>query len=122
MEKKSKIKKIRQFVALTSNTLLDTFLSDTAENRQQEKISVEMRDAIKKAARQHSLVVLQVDNPDAERKFETISGWLVAKNKDRRHLLIKLQKDKQQIRMVPLESVRKISILAPNGHRENISR
>lgn len=122
MEKKSKIKKIRQLVALTSNTLLDTFLSDNADDRLQEKISVEMQAAAKKAARQHSLVVLQVTNTKSERKFETISGWFISKNKDKKQLMIKLQNDPQQIRMVPLAAVRKLTILAPNGRQEVISR
>lgn len=122
MKEKMNVKKFGNFVANTSNALLKGFLSDSMEEELQAKISVEMAETLVLAAEKESLVVLQLDIAKNSVKYETVYGWILNKQLNPNHLVIKPQNNEQQMRMIPLESIRKASILDKEGQRTSITR
>ncbi|MBO0449404.1 hypothetical protein JZO76_07610 [Enterococcus sp. MJM12] len=122
MKEKMNVKKFGNFVANTSNALLKGFLSDSMEEELQAKISVEMAETLVLAAEKESLVVLQLDIAKNSVKYETVYGWILNKQLNPNHLVIKPQNNEQQMRMIPLESIRKVSILDKEGQRTSITR
>ena len=106
----------------TSYQLFDSFVNDTekiAENvRLQGKFVLELQ----KAAAQHSLVILQVRENRMSNKYETISGWVATKTVEKERVMIRLQNQEQQIRMVPIEQIEKITSLSPAGEQERLSK
>lgn len=118
----SPMKKLTKLVTHTSYQLFDSFVNDTekiAENvRLQGKFVLELQ----KAATQHSLVILQVRANRKSNKYETISGWVVTKNVEKEVVMIRLQNKEQQIRMVPIDQIEKITSLSPAGDQERLSK
>ncbi|MFV0558271.1 MAG: hypothetical protein ACK5MW_06495 [Enterococcus sp.] len=121
-EERSKLKKLSRLVADTSNALLDNFINDTAERQMQDQISLAMLNALETAAQQSSLVVLQVESVPGNLKFETVSGWVVSKKINHAQLVVKLQNDPQQMRIVSIASIQKVSVLTLTGQSAVISR
>ncbi|WP_455326551.1 hypothetical protein [Enterococcus saigonensis] len=122
MKEKMNVKKFGNFVANTSNALLKGFLSDSMDEELQLKISVEMAETLVLAAEKESLVVLQLDLAKNSVKYETVYGWILNKQLNPNHLVIKPRNNEQQMRMIPLESIRKVSILDKEGQRTSITR
>ena len=118
----SPMKKLTKLVTHTSYQLFDSFVNDTekiAENvRLQGKFVLELQ----KAAAQHSLVILQVRENRMSNKYETISGWVATKTVEKERVMIRLQNQEQQIRMVPIEHIEKLTSLAPAGEQERLSK
>ena len=56
---------------------------------------------MQKAASDKHLVVLQVKTEKVG-SFETVTGWIVGKTVAKEQVVLKLQSDRQQIRMIPL--------------------
>lgn len=118
MEKPSTIKKLRNFLVMTSSVLLDTFLSDDADKRLAKANLQEMRDTLQHAADEKSLVVLQLDSEHNE----VVSGWIVGKNIGKEQIVIKIQENQQQMRIVDLKSIIKVSTLSPEGKNMRAAR
>ena len=118
----SPMKKLTKLVTHTSYQLFDSFVNDTekiAENvRLQGKFVLELQ----KAAAQHSLVILQVRENRMSNKYETISGWVATKTVEKERVMIRLQNQEQQIRMIPIEQIEKINSLSPAGEQERLSK
>ncbi|WP_291293529.1 hypothetical protein [Enterococcus sp.] len=116
MEKKSSpIRQLGKLIVMTSTTLLDTFFSDNADKRNQTEKINEIRQILQKAASDKHLVVLQVKTKVGS--FETIAGWIVGKTVAKEQVVLKLQSDRQQIRMIPLTNVLKVSTLKVKATR-----
>lgn len=117
MEKKSSpIRQLGKLIVMTSTTLLDTFFSDNADKKNQTEKINEIRQILQKAASDKHLVVLQV-KPEKVGSFETVTGWIVGKTVAKEQVVLKLQSDRQQIRMIPLASVLKVSTLKVKATR-----
>jgi len=43
--------------------------------------------------------------------FETVTGWIVGKTVAKEQVVLKLQSDRQQLRIIPLNHVLKVSTL-----------
>ncbi|HCE12485.1 MULTISPECIES: hypothetical protein [unclassified Enterococcus] len=111
MEKKpSPIKKLGKLIVMTSTTLLDTFFSDDADKKNQTEKLREVRRLLQEAATAKYLVVLQVK---AEKlgEFETVTGWIVGKTVAKEQVVLKLQNNRQQLRIIPLHQILKVSTL-----------
>ncbi|WP_430610905.1 hypothetical protein [Enterococcus sp. DIV0876] len=111
MEKKpSPIKKLGKLIVMTSTTLLDTFFSDDADKKNQTEKMRETRRLLQEAATAKYLVVLQVK---AEKlgEFETVTGWIVGKTVAKEQVVLKLQNNRQQLRIIPLSQILKVSTL-----------
>ena len=103
MEKKSSpIRQLGKLIVMTSTTLLDTFFSDNADKKNQTEKINEIRQILQKAASDKHLVVLQVKTEKTVAKEQVV---------------LKLQSDRQQIRMIPLASVLKVSTLKVKATR-----
>ncbi|MGM0137754.1 hypothetical protein IGI65_000156 [Enterococcus sp. DIV0755b] len=122
MKEKMNVKKFGNFVANTSNALLKGFLSDSMDKELQQKISVEMAETLVLAAEKESLVVLQLDVTPNSVKYETVYGWILNRQLNPNHLMIQPQNKEQPLRMIPLELIRKVSILDKSGQRTSITR
>ncbi|MGX7174190.1 hypothetical protein [Enterococcus ratti] len=124
MEEKtvSPIKKLTKLVTHTSYQLFDSFVNDTekiAENvRLQRKFILELQ----KAATQHSLVILQVRANHKSNKYETLSGWVATKTIEKEVVMIRLRNQGQQLRMIPIEQIERITSLSPAGTQERLSK
>lgn len=119
MEKKpSPIKKLGKLIVMTSTTLLDTFFSDDADKKNQTEKLREVRRLLQEAATAKYLVVLQVK---AEKlgEFETVTGWIVGKTVAKEQVVLKLQNNRQQLRIIPLHQILKVSTLntKPNAKK-----
>lgn len=119
MEKKpSPIKKLGKLIVMTSTTLLDTFFSDDADKKNQTEKMRETRRLLQEAATAKYLVVLQVK---AEKlgEFETVTGWIVGKTVAKEQVVLKLQNNRQQLRIIPLSQILKVSTLntKPSGKK-----
>ena len=118
----SPMKKLTKLVTHTSYQLFDSFINDTekiAENvRLQRKFILEWQ----KGAVQHSWVILQIREKRKSNKYETISGWVATKTIEKDVVMIRLQDKEQQIRMVPIEQIEKITSLSPAGDQERLSK
>ncbi|MEY8446504.1 hypothetical protein AALA44_10175 [Enterococcus ratti] len=124
MEEKtvSPIKKLTKLVTHTSYQLFDSFVNDTekiAENvRLQRKFILELQ----KAETQHSLVILQVRTNHKSNKYETLSGWVATKTIEKEVVMIRLRNQGQQLRMIPIEQIERITSLSPAGTQERLSK
>lgn len=111
MEKKpSTIRKLGKRIVMTSSTLLDSFLSDTADKKNQKEKLQETRFQLRQAAANKQLVVLQIQGEKIG-SFETVAGWIVGKSIGHEQVVLKLQNNHQQMRMVPLHTILKVSTL-----------
>jgi hypothetical protein len=78
----------------------------------------ELRQTLQQAADNKHLVVLQVKTEKVG-SFETVAGWIVGKTVPREQVVLKLQSDRQQIRMIPLTSILKVSTLKVKATSSN---
>lgn len=109
MEPKSKIFNFKQFsrmISKSSQQFLASFLDDSDVDQKEQ---AEIRKQIQLAIAQKSLVVLQIQDQPGSTKFETVSGWIISKRISNESIMLRLQNDPQQIRMITIQSIQKFS-------------
>lgn len=67
-------------------------------------------------------MILQVRENPLSNKYETFSGWVATKTVEHDRVMIRLQNQEQQIRIVPIEQIEKITSLSPTGDQERLSK
>lgn len=115
------IKKLEKFILMMTTTLLDSFLSDDADKRIAKENLRQIRTKLQQAAQETSLVVLQLETEKPD-KYEIISGWIVGKKIGKEQVVIKIQNDQQQIRILSLMMIKKVSILSPKGKNDKLEK
>lgn len=119
MERKSNtLKQLGKRLVMTSVTLLDHLFNDNLVKEQ--KIEV-YRVELAQAALNKSLVVLQLSTEKIDR-FETVVGVVASKNVDKKHVVIKIQNNQQQLRIVPLKMIEKLSVLGLKNKKTQIAK
>lgn len=118
----SPMKKLTKLVTRTSYQFFDSFVNDTEEKAKNVRKQGEFVLELQKAAVQNSLVVLQVRENRLSNKHETVSGWVATKIVEKERVMIRLRNEEQQIRMIPIEQIEKITSLSPSGEQERLSR
>ncbi|AZP91815.1 hypothetical protein QJ527_05835 [Enterococcus mundtii] len=118
----SPMKKLTKLVTNTSFQLFDSFVNDTEEKAENVRLQGEFILELQKAAAQNSLVILQVREKPLSNKYETFSGWVATKTVEHERVMIRLQNQEQQIRIVPIEQIEKITSLSPTGDQERLSK
>ncbi|OAQ55727.1 hypothetical protein [Enterococcus thailandicus] len=118
----SPMKKLTKLVTHTSYQFFDSFVNDTEEKAKNVRKQGEFVLELQKAAVQNSLVVLQVRENRLSNKHETVSGWIATKIVEKERVMIRLRNEEQQIRMIPIEQIEKITSLSPSGEQERLSR
>ncbi|EOH65245.1 hypothetical protein [Enterococcus mundtii] len=116
------MKKLTKLVTNTSFQLFDSFVNDTEEKAENVRLQGEFILELQKAAAQNSLVILQVRENPLSNKYETFSGWVATKTVEHDRVMIRLQNQEQQIRIVPIEQIEKITSLSPTGDQERLSK
>lgn len=108
MDKKTKsFKKLGRHLVRTSITLLDGLFNDDLEQLQ----AIEMhRNQLIDAARRKALVVLQLKTKKVA-QFETVVGFVTTKRKIDQQVVIKIQNNLQQLRIIALQDIEKVSVL-----------
>lgn len=106
-KKPNTLKRLGKRLVMTSVTLLDHLFNDNLVREQ--KIET-YRMELMEAALEKSLVVLQLSTDKVDR-FETVVGFVASKNVDQEHVVIKIQNNHQQLRIVSLKQIEKISVL-----------
>ena len=110
MKKKSTpVKKLGDLIVMMSTTLLDSFFSDEMDKRLAKERSKGIRDVLQEAAHHKQLVVLQIATPKPD-KVEFLSGWIVGKNVGSEQLVLKLQKDAKQMKIIAIADIQKVSV------------
>ena len=115
---KATIKSISKLITLSSQHFFSAFLEDSQDQKNKEKERSALLQELQVAAAQKSLVVLQLKEVPTAHKFETVIGWIVSKNISD-NIVVRLQTDEQQLPMIPVASVMKVSTLA-NRHQRQI--
>ena len=118
----SPMKKLTKLVTHTSYQLFHSFDNDTYKIAPNVRLQGNLVLELQKAAAQHSLVILQVRENRMSNKYETISGWVATKTVEKERVMIRLQNQEQQIRMVQIEQIEKITSLSPAGEQERLSK
>ena len=114
---KATIKSISKLITLSSQHFFSAFLEDSQDQKNKEKERSALLQELQVAAAQKSLVVLQLKEVPTAHNFETVIGWIVSNISD--NIVVRLQTDEQQLRMIPVASVMKVSTLA-NRHQRQI--
>ena len=114
-EHKSTMKSISRLITQSSHQFFSAFLDDSKDNRERSKEREKILKELQLAAAQKSLVVLQLKE-GANAKFETASGWIVSKSITD-SLMLRSQEDTQQIRMIAVDHIKRISTLASSDKR-----
>lgn len=106
----------------SSYRLLSEFLTDSPNRKveEQKRKNQTMIDQLKLAALKDSLVVLQIQPQRDVLKFETISGWLIIKTITENSVMVRTPEDR--LLMIKVETIKKMTSLAPDGKRKSISR
>lgn len=111
------MKSISKLITQSSQNFFSAFLEDSKDKKNKDK---ERKDILKKlqlASAQKSLVVLQLKKEPASQKFETVSGWIVSKNISDT-IMLRLYNDSQQLRMITVEHIKKVSTLSKKDNRQ----
>lgn len=101
---------------------LSAFLDDSDDVKAQELATQEIVERLNLAASQNSFVVMQVQKEDKVQQFITLSGWIATKTVSGETLMLRLQDDTEQLQIVKIDRIRKVSTLSPNGDRESAAR
>ncbi|MBL1225768.1 hypothetical protein [Enterococcus sp. BWR-S5] len=108
---KSTMKSISKLITQSSHNFFSSFLEDSKDKKNQSKDREELLKELQVAAAQKALVVLQLKGTSPNQKFETVSGWIVSKNIVDT-IMLRTQNDAQQIKMIPVEQIKKMSMLS----------
>lgn len=114
---KSTMKSISKLISQSSQNFFSAFLEDSKDKKNKDKERGAILKKLQVAAAQKSLVVLQLKEVPTSQKFETVSGWIVSKSISD-SLMLRLQDDTQQLRMIPVDSVMKVSTLSKSETRK----
>ena len=117
MKKNLTLRRVGQFIVMTSTKLLDSFFSDDADQRMEQENLREIAATLQQAAQEKSLVVLKLES-----EKEVISGWVVGKKVGKDQVIIKVQNKQNQVRIIQLVDIERISILSPDGTNRRITR
>lgn len=117
MKKNLTLSRVGQFIVMTSTKLLDSFFSDDADQRMEQENLREIAATLQQAAQEKSLVVLKLES-----EKEVISGWVVGKKVGKDQVIIKVQNKQNQVRIIQLVDIERISILSPDGTNKRITR
>lgn len=120
-EKKSKFGPFGEFLINTSTALWEGLLNEPDRSTLQNQAMAEMTQELQLAASQKSIVVLLVEKQYDHSRYETITGWIAAKEFGPA-VPVKLPNDLLPLQMVPLERVKKISVLAKDGTKKSVTR
>lgn len=120
-EKKNKFGPFGEFLLNTSTALWEGLLNEPDKSTLQTQALEDMKAELQKAALEKSIVVLLVEKQYNHNYYETITGWIAAKEFGP-VIPVKLPNDLLPIQMVPLERVKKISVLAKDGTKKSITR
>lgn len=118
MDKKENPK--NKFAMLFSKSKLGAFLDDSVNQAAKQVAEKNIIRQLQLAASQKSTVVLRLQEENSN-NFETVSGWVATKSVGEEHVMIKVAGD-NQIRMLPIAQIKKISMLSPNGERHKASK
>ncbi|EOL45167.1 hypothetical protein [Enterococcus caccae] len=113
---KSTMKSISKLISQSSQSFFSAFLDDSKDKQSKNKEREEIFKKLQVASAQKSLVVLQLKEVPTSQKFETVSGWILTKNIGD-SIMLRLQEDNQQIRMITVEHIKKVSTLSKNDKR-----
>lgn len=114
---KSTMKSISKLISQSSQNFLSAFLDDSKDKKNKNDERQSLLKKLQVAAAQKSLVVLQLKEVPTSQKFETVSGWIVTKSISD-SIMLRLQGDSQQIRMISVEHIKKVSTLIKNDERQ----
>lgn len=114
---KSTMKSISKLITQSSQHFFSSFLEDTPAKDKKRKERNNILKKLQLAAAQKSLVVLQIQETSAAKKFETVSGWVISK-KVTDTIMLRSPDDQQQILMVHVAQIKKISLLSRTDKRQ----
>jgi hypothetical protein len=114
---KSTMKSISKLISQSSQSFFSAFLDDSKDKKMKNKEREEILKKLQVASAQKSLVVLQLKEVPTSQKFETVAGWIVSKSITD-SMMLRLQDDPQQIRMITVEHIKKVSTLSRNDKRQ----
>jgi len=114
---KSTMKSISKLISKSSQSFFSAFLEDSEDKKSKSKEREAILKKLQVAAAKKSLVVLQLKEVASSPKFETVSGWVVSKSISD-NIMLKVQGDSQQIRMIAVEHIKKVSSLATTDERQ----
>ncbi|MCB5951394.1 hypothetical protein LI951_04895 [Enterococcus sp. BWT-B8] len=114
---KSTMKSISRLITQSSHSFFSAFLDDSKVKNEKSKEREEILKELQLAAAQKSLVVLQIKESPTDQKFEAASGWIVSKNITD-SIMLRSQEDTQQIRMIPVDHIKRISRLGISDKRQ----
>lgn len=115
--RKTPIKSISKLISQSSQNFFAAFLDDSKDKQAKTKERLDLIQKLQVASAQKSLVVLQLKESTTTSKFETVLGWVISKEISE-SIMLKLQEDPQQIRMIAINHIRKISTLVTNDNRQ----
>ncbi|MGM0126053.1 hypothetical protein IGI37_003454 [Enterococcus sp. AZ194] len=124
MEKKkaSTMKKLTRLVSTTSQSFLDAFINDSGELRMQKQMTADIVKKLQKAAVEKSLVVLQIQEDPHNPKAKVLSGWIATKTVGKDTVVVRDQSKEQQMHMVSIAQIKKISVLSTKSSEERMSK
>ncbi|GGC96741.1 hypothetical protein [Enterococcus wangshanyuanii] len=114
---KSTMKSISKLISQSSQSFFSAFLDDAKDKQHKNKEREEILKKLQVASAQKSLVVLQLKEVPTSQKFETVAGWIVSKTIGD-SIMLRLQEDNQQIRMITVAHIKKVSTLSKNDNRQ----
>lgn len=114
---KSTMKSISRLITQSSHNFFTAFLEDSKDKKDKSKEREEILKELQLAAAQKSLVVLQLKENSAAQKFETVAGWIISKNIID-SIMLRTQEDSQQIRMISVDHIKRISRLTTSDQRQ----
>lgn len=108
MEKKaSAIRTYGKHLVRRSMRLLDSLFTDGFE---QQQLNERHRSQLAEAKHKKALVVLQIKTKKTDH-FETVVGHIASNREIEQQVVIRIQNNVQQLRIVPLNQIEKVSML-----------
>ncbi len=105
-KKKRNVKKFTELVSISSQKLFASFIDDSINER---KKANDLQRQINLAVSQKALVVIQLEK-ESPQHFETISGRIFQNNKNKKTIVVRLQKT-NELRLIQLNDIKKLSML-----------
>lgn len=114
---KSTMKSISKLISQSSQSFFSAFLDDSKDKQNKSEERESLLKKLQLAAAKKSLVVLQLKEVPTSQKFETVSGWIISKAISD-SIMLRMQGDSQQIRMIAVEHIKKVSTLTKSDERQ----
>jgi hypothetical protein len=124
MEKiESKVKKLKRYISDSPAMLsLSAFLADPVIEPEKEQNTLNILRRLNQAASQRSIVVVQVQDQANPTEIITLSGWVATKSVSNDKVMLQLQDETFQMRIVSIDRILRVSALSPDGELSNASR